>query len=230
MPPLVITALFGTMGYPPKFGEYVLLGNLLDLLPLWYGAGTEFRTVEVGKSFAICQEPGLHDLDHQVELVRLGVGWPVPAITILEMLPRRVCRYRTLGIDKEDRYCFRFLVTSLKVIEGYGTRAAGDNFGHVSRESCFLDKLGEGLAQFGLLLSSVAATFNIYFHPHHLLPPISPFDQSSPSLYLFNQGLRLSLSNRRRYVAPSRFSQTITDSGRSVSASMSMSECVVTTN
>ncbi len=165
-----------------------------------------------------------------MELVSLGVGRPIPAVTILEMLPRCVCRYRTFGIYKKDRYCSRRLVTSLKVVEGFGTRATGYHSGHVSPESCLLDKLAKGPAQFGLLLSCVATTLNIYFHPHHLLPPISPFDQSSPSLYLFSQGLRFSSSNRRRRVSPSSFSQTITDSGISVSASMSMSEWVVTTS
>ncbi len=163
-------------------------------------------------------------------LVSLCVERPIPAITILEMLPRRVCRYRTFGIYKKYRYCSSLLVTSLKVIEGYRTRAAGDHSGHGARESRLLDKLGKGPAQFGLLLSCAATTLNIDFHPHHLLPPISLFDQSSPSLYFFSHGLRFSLSNRWRRVSPWRFSQTITDSGTSVSASMSMSEWVVTTS
>ena len=163
-------------------------------------------------------------------LVSPGVGRPVPAITILEMAPRRVCRYRTFGIYKKDRYCSRCLVTIFEVIKGCRTRSTGDHSGHASPESCLFDELGEGPAQIGLLLSCAAATLNIYLHPYHLLPPISPFDQSSPSLYLFSQGLRFSLSNRRRRVAPSRFSQMITDSGMSVSASMSVSEWVVTTS
>ena len=161
-------------------------------------------------------------------LVILRIGRPGPAVTILEMLPGRTCRYRSFGVHQEDCFCSRLLVAVREVIKGCRTRATGDHLGHVSPQSCLLDELGKGSAQSCSLLSRVAATLNIYLHPHHLLPPISPFDHSSPSLYLFSQGLRSSLSNRRRRVAPSRFSQTITDSGTSVKASMSVSECVVT--
>ena len=163
-------------------------------------------------------------------LISLGVWRPVPAITILEVLPRRFRRHRTFGIYKKDRNCSGLPVTDLEVVKGRITRATGDHAGHFPHESCSLDELAEGPAQVGLLLPCAAATLNIYLHPHHLLPPISPFDQSSPSLYLSSQGLRFSLSNRRKRVAPRRFPQMITDSGVSVSASMSVSEWVVTTS
>ena len=155
---------------------------------------------------------------------------PAPAVTISDMLPGRISRNRFFGIYEKDGYALSLSVTLLEIVKGCRTRTARDHLGHGSPESCLLDKLGKGPAQVTLLVPCVTTTLNIYPHPHHLLPPISPFDQSCPSLYLFSQGLRSSLSNRRRHVAPSRFSQTITDSGTSVSASMSVSECVVTIN
>lgn len=163
-------------------------------------------------------------------LVILRIGWLDPSVTMLEMLPRRICRYRFFRIYEKDCYRSGLPVAVLEVIKGCRPRATGDHSGHVPPQSCLFEELGKGSAQTCLLLSCVTTTLNIYLHPHHLLPPISPFDQSSPSLYLFNQGLRSSRSNRRRWVAPSRFSQTITDSGTSVRASMRVSEWVVTTS
>ena len=148
-----------------------------------------------------------------------------PTIVALEMLPGAVSSHRSFRIHEE--YGGRTSTIPGESSVGVPTRPASFYLYCARRDSSPRDKSAKGPATF-TVQCLMPSPFHVDLCLHQRLPPNRPLVQSSPSLYSSSQGLSSSPSRRRSCVAGPDFSQTMIDSGTSVSASTRMSECVVT--
>jgi len=180
-----------------------------------------------GERRAVCQEPRLHALDHQMALLVAGTLGTNPAVSLAEVVPRSGRRHRSLCIHQQHgrpriRRCSAH--GGPKAVVRVPSTTARDDSRHSARKSRPAQKLREPPAALGAERLRVSSSLDIESPAHQRVPPISPRVQRSPSLYFFNHGSRSVLLRRVRRVAPSCFSQTIIASGTSVRASTRMSE------
>jgi hypothetical protein len=120
-----------------------------------------------------------------------------------------------------------------KILKGSLPRTTCNDLPPNFLDSCgadnVLQKALKAFAYGSFRLIAFASTFDIQADlAYHRVPPISPIRQSSPREYFSSQCFSRAASRRRGWVPMSSRSNTNTDSGVSVSAETSASECVVT--
>src|SRR6266508_2315743 len=154
----------------------------------------------------------------------------IPTISGAEVLPGTRRQHRPFGVDEEHWLAIARTLSRFEALVRVLATAAGHDPRHSACQARLLKELTEAFAAGNLQLLRVAAAFYVESDAHQRVPPISPRVHRSPRRYLSSQGLTWSASSRRSWVAPAGFSQTMMDSGVSLRASTSTSECVVTTS
>lgn len=175
----------------------------------------------------VSQEPALHHLNHEENLIIPNAVGTIPIVAALQMLPLgKTDNEGVFRIDQEQRQLVRFasaygvyerVVGCLSPPTWHRTRA--------QRDSRSLEKDTERLATpLTHQIISCSSTFHIELDPHHRFPPNSPMLHSSPSEYFSNHTFNALGSSRSNRDTPSTFSQTITCDGSAESASTSIRE------
>src|SRR5258708_28494250 len=152
--------------------------------------------------------------------------WFDPLVTPAKVLPAVIANCNlVLSINEEQNSIIpRIVQVFFKVFVGLVSGSTSNDLWSHTIGNDFLKVFAECYAarSYGSLL--VTAAFNIDLRAHQRVPPISPFRQRSPSEYSFSHFDSSLICSRRKMVAPSRFSQTITDSAVSVNSSTNSSE------
>ena len=140
---------------------------------------------ELFQAVYICKKPRFHTLDHEMHIVVVGVVWPLPPISLLQVRPWIASMRDGILAVHQQQYRtplgLRLGQLGPKLVKRLVSRATCMNPRHPTGESSFLEELAEPLATIDLQLLRVPPSLNVYSDAHQRLPPMSPDLHSSPS-------------------------------------------------
>lgn len=160
--------------------NHICLCDVLDIRIARQGIIVKVGSVEVRQRVSIGEEPGLHALNHQMDLI-IGDGCGlIPVVTSPQVLPRRVSRVdRALGVNQEhDEGTSVLSYCRAEIVERRVPTTTGDHPGEAPRGEDLPKELREALAAPAPRLPEVTATLHVDADAQWRLPPISPLVQS----------------------------------------------------
>jgi len=173
--------------------ENICLGDRLHRRIAWQGRFAKTVAEVPGERQAVCQEPRLHALDHQMALLVAGTLGTNPAVSLVEVVPRSGRRHRSLCIYQQHgraRIRRRRAHGGPKAVVRVPSTTARDDSRHSALESRLPQELGEPPATLRAERLRISPSLDIESPAHQRVPPISPRVQRSPSRYFFNHGSR----------------------------------------
>ncbi len=162
----------------------------------WQGRLAKAIAEVPGERRAVCQEPRLHALDHQMALLVAGTWGTNPAVSPVEVVPRSGRRHRSFCIHQQHgraRIRRRPAHGGPKAVVRVPSTTARDDSRHSARKSRPAQELREPSAALGAERLRISPSLDIESPAHQRVPPISPRVQRSPSRYFCNHGSRSSL-------------------------------------
>ena len=118
--------------------ENIRFGNRLHRGVPWQRRLAKAIAKIPGQRRAVCQEPRLHALDHQMALLVAGTLGTNPAVSLVEVVPRSGRRHRSLCIHQQygsARIRRRLAHGGPKAVVRVLSTTARDDFRHSARKS-----------------------------------------------------------------------------------------------